>query len=154
MLKQTYLEQGLDYCTGQGDFFFPPPPPHRVGKLLMTTGMETSWQGTCKDQREKDRGLLVQRRASERHILQVLLSEGYAWLANPVALRLQAADILKKQHRSPACTSKWFQGRAVNSRTTNTTALELMSANPKPLLALGYHTWKIPEIQHSNTKCL
>lgn len=79
MLKQTHLEQGLDYCTRQGFFFFsPPPPPHRVGKLLMTTGMETSWQGTCRDQREKDRGLIVQRRAPGRHILRVLLSEGYA----------------------------------------------------------------------------
>lgn len=150
MLKQTHLEQGLDYCTRQGFFFFfsPPPPPHRVGKLLMTTGMETSWQGTCRDQREKDRGLIVQRRAPGRHILRVLLSEGYAWLVNPVALRLQAADILKKQNQSPACPSKWFQGRAVNNRTTNTTALELMCANRKQLLALGYHTWKS---QKSNT---
>lgn len=87
-------------------------------------------------------GFVVQGQHLTRHILWALLFEGYASLTNPVALRLQAADILTKQTQGTTFTSEWFQGRAVNSRMTNTTVLELMCANLEQLLALGYHTEK------------
>lgn len=63
----------------------------------MTTGMEGSQQGTSRYQRQKDPGgSLCKGEHLTRHILWVLLFEGYASLTNPVALRLQAADILTK----------------------------------------------------------
>jgi len=48
----------------RGFLFSPPPPPH-IGKPLMTTDMEASQQGINRDQRQKDRGFIVQRRASK-----------------------------------------------------------------------------------------
>lgn len=66
MLKQTHLEWGLSYYTCKAGYFPPPPPHHHVGKLLTTTGMEASQQGTSRDQRQKDKGFVVQRRTSKK----------------------------------------------------------------------------------------
>ena len=96
MLKQTRLEWGLGYYACQGDFFLLP--------LLIITLANCWWpqawrplsRGPAETRGKRTGGSLCKGEHLKRHILWVLLFEGYAWLTNPVALRLQAADILTK----------------------------------------------------------
>lgn len=96
MLKQTHLEWGLGYYTCQGDFFSSPSSSscwqtvddHRHGGLSTGDQQIPEAKGPG--------GSLCKGEHLTRHILWVLLFEGYASLTNPVALRLQAADSLTK----------------------------------------------------------
>lgn len=94
ILKQTHLEWGLSSYTCQGISFFLLPwcwqtvDDHRHGGLSI---------GDQQRPEAKERGCsLCRGKHLKRHILCVLLFEGYAWLTNPVTLRFQAADILTK----------------------------------------------------------
>lgn len=120
MLKQTPLEWGLDYYTRQGDFFSPPPPPHHVGKLLMTTGMEASWQGTSRNQRQWDRGFVVQKRASKK--------------AHPLGAFVQGLCL----------TSKSCYTKITGCRYPNKNKSRVLPAHPndfrEELLAAGWQT--------------
>lgn len=96
MLKQTPLEWGLDYYTRQGDFFSLLP----LLLMLANSWWPQAWRpldrGPAETRGKGTGGWLCKGEHLKRHILWVLLFESYAWLANPVTLRLQAADILTK----------------------------------------------------------
>lgn len=96
MLEQTHLKWGLGYYTCQGFFFFLP----LCLIMLANCWWPQAWRALNRDQQIPEAkgpgGSLCKGKHLTRHILWVLLFEGYASLTNPVALRLQAADILTK----------------------------------------------------------
>lgn len=148
MLKQTPLEWGLDYYTRQGDFFFPPPPPHCLGKLLMTTGIEASWQGTSRDQRQRDRGFVVQRRASKKaHPLGAFV-RGLCLTSKSCYTKITGCRYPNKnKSRVLPAHPNDFREEPLTAGWQTPQPLSLC-ANLKKLLALGYHTQKS---QKSNT---